>query len=187
MVRYVVVALSFALMLGHFTGCAKEPLPDSYEEVMPAESIGMQSAPPPPSKPVEAVDDSFPKVKRVIASEYLINSISLLDPKIGKKGDFSRVQVSVKNLTQNRYELEYQYQWEDHQGFSVGSPRPWRRFVLGPREFKDLSEMALRKDAEQVILNVRLVDDSPFATPGYQSYQPATNQYNQINTQPNMQ
>ncbi|MEA3469438.1 MAG: DUF1425 domain-containing protein [Thermodesulfobacteriota bacterium] len=107
-----------------------------------------------------AVDTSFPGLKRVIASDYLIGYISVVNPKLGQTGNFSKAQATVQNLTQNRYELECQYQWEDLGGFAVGSPRPWKRFVLGPKEAKNFSEMALRQDAKQAIFTIRLVDDT---------------------------
>ncbi len=107
-----------------------------------------------------AVDTSYPGLKRVIASEYLIGYINVVNPILGRSGNFSKAQVTVQNLTQNRYELEYQYQWEDQGGFAVGSPRPWKRFVLGPKEAKNYSEMALLQDAKQTVFTVRLVDDT---------------------------
>jgi len=107
-----------------------------------------------------AVDTSYPGLKRIIASDYLVGYISVVNPRLGQTGNFSKAQVTVQNLTQNRYELEYQFQWEDHGGFAVGSPRPWKRFVLGPKEAKNFSEMALRQDAKQAIFTVRLVDDT---------------------------
>lgn len=107
-----------------------------------------------------AVDTTYPGLKRVIASDYLIGYISVVNPKLANSGAFAKAQVSVQNLTQNRYELECQYQWEDTGGFEVGTPRPWKRFVLGPKEVKNFSEMALRKEAKNAIFTVRLVDDT---------------------------
>jgi len=107
-----------------------------------------------------AVDTSYPGLKRVIASDYLIGYISVVNPKLGQAGNFSKAQVTVQNLTQNRYSLEFQYQWEDDGGFAVGTPRPWKRFVLGPKEANNFSEMALRQDAKQAVFTVRLVDDT---------------------------
>jgi uncharacterized protein YcfL len=122
----------------------------------------------------EAVDDTYPDLKRVVASEYLLDSIKVIDPKIGTKGNFTRAQVTVENLTQDRYELEYQYQWEDLDGFAVGAPRPWQRFALGPRELRNFTEMALEQEAERAIFTVRLVDDSPYKE-AYPANKPAAN------------
>lgn len=107
-----------------------------------------------------AVDSSYPGLQRIIASQYLVGYISVVDPKLGRTGQFTKAQVSVQNLTQNRYELEYQYQWEDQSGFAVGSPRPWKRFVLQPMETENISELALQKNTQKAIFTVRLVDDT---------------------------
>jgi len=108
----------------------------------------------------KAVDTSYAGLKRVIASNILIGRISVVNPKLGNAGNFARAQVTVQNLTQNRYELEYQYQWEDMNGFTAGDPRPWKRFVLAPKEVKNFPEMSLRQEANQAIFTVRLVDDT---------------------------
>ena len=108
----------------------------------------------------QAVDTSYPGLKRIIASDYLVGYISVVNPKLGQKGNFSKAQVTVQNLTLNRYSLEYQYQWEDQGGFAAGSPRPWKRFVLGPLEAKNFSELALLEDARGTIFTVRIVDDT---------------------------
>jgi uncharacterized protein YcfL len=107
-----------------------------------------------------AVDTSYPGLKRLISSDLLIGYISVVNPRLGQKGDFTRAQVTVQNLTENRYELEYQYQWEDISGFAVGTPRPWQRFVLGPMQARNIAESALQKEAKQALFTVRLVDDT---------------------------
>jgi uncharacterized protein YcfL len=106
-----------------------------------------------------AVDTSFPPLKRVIASDHLIGYIAVVNPRMGKTGNFSKAQVTLQNLTQNRYSLEYQFQWEDEQGFAVGTPRPWKRFVLAPQEAENVQEMALRPEAIKAVFTVRLPDD----------------------------
>jgi uncharacterized protein YcfL len=79
---------------------------------------------------------------------------------MGKTGNFSKAQVTLQNLTQNRYGLEYQFQWEDEQGFAVGSPRPWHRVTLTPKEAENVQEMALRPEAVKAVFTVRLPDDA---------------------------
>jgi uncharacterized protein YcfL len=182
--KYAVTAMSVLVMLAFLAACSTNSGPSSSPQTTPVGTVGTQYPSPEPvvvsDYQKEAVDDSYPGVKRVIASDYLLDSIQVVDPKIGTKGNFSRAQVTVKNLTQDRYELEYQYQWEDQDGFAVGSPRPWNRFALGPKEFKKISEMALQQDAKQAIFTVRMVDDSLLK----ENYQPDTNQYNQPGVDP---
>ncbi len=111
-------------------------------------------------KHTSAVDTTYAPLTRIIASDKLIGYISVVNPKVGQTGAFTKAQVTVQNLTQNRYSLEYQFQWQDAQQFSVGTPRSWKRFVLGPKEAKIIQEMALNKDAIRTIFTVRLPDDT---------------------------
>jgi len=142
--------LLFTVMIssGLLFGCVAQPEPglnkDSNQQIINT----------------KAVDTSYPGLTRVIASDQLIGYIAVVNPKIGKKGIFTKAQITVQNLTENRYEVEYQYQWEDVSGFSVGTPRPWKRFVLGPKQAKNFSEMALQQEAAKTIFTVRLVDDT---------------------------
>ena len=111
-------------------------------------------------KPTSAVDTSYGPLTRIIASNQLIGYLAVVNPRIGQTGAFTKGKVTVQNLTQNRYSLEYQFQWEDAQQFNVGSPRPWKRFVLGPKEAKNIQEMALNRDAVRAKFTVRLPDDT---------------------------
>ena len=177
-----VIGLLFIIAL--FAGCTTVSPPEGDREIVQPTTIdtsypGVENTSS-PNYQTEAVDASYPGLKRVIASDYLLGSISVIDPKIGSKGNFSKAQVTVKNLTQSQYELEYQYQWEDQEGFAVGSPRPWHRFALGPKELKNFSEMALQQDAKGAIFTVRMVDDSSIK----ENYQPEVNQYNQYGVEP---
>jgi uncharacterized protein YcfL len=147
---YIGTVIGLIALVASVAGCSTVSQPESGLNTNPNQEIIQTSA----------VDTSYPGLKRIIASEYLVSYISVVNPKLGSVGNFSKAQVTVQNLTQNRYELEYQYQWEDEGGFSVGSPHPWKRFVLGSKEAKNFPEMALRQEADQVIFTVRLVDDT---------------------------
>jgi uncharacterized protein YcfL len=145
----IIVICLFGLVLN--TGCAKrvsQPVPG----LPPGSNMEV--------KPTPAIDTSYGPLTRVIASDYLIGYIAVVNPRIGQTGAFTKAQVTVQNLTQNRYSLEYQFQWQDAQQFQVGDPRPWKRFVLGPKEAKIIKEMALNKDAVRTIFTVRLPDDT---------------------------
>lgn len=107
-----------------------------------------------------AVDTSYPGLKRIIASDFLVGYISVVNPRLAPNGAFTKGQVTVQNLTQNKYNLEYQFAWEDSQGFSTGTPRPWKRFTLGPKEAQTFSEMGLKQEAKAATFTVRIVDDT---------------------------
>ncbi len=177
-VSAIIVVAALALL----AGCYTTPTTGSSPGPASPGTIGTQYPGPEPvviaDQQKETVDDSYPGLKRVIASKYLLDSVKVIDPKIGEKGNFARAQVTVENLTQDRYELEYQYQWVDLDGFAVGNTRPWQRFALGPKELRNIYEMALEQGAKKAIFTVRLVDDSPYKE-NYPSDQPNANQYNQ--------
>ena len=65
----------------------------------------------------------------------------------------------MQNLSNNRYTLEYQYAWEDQEGFSISENRVWKRFVLGPREIKSFRSVAGDPKAYGFTMTVRLPDD----------------------------
>jgi uncharacterized protein YcfL len=148
--RYSVIYFFTIIMLTQTIGCTTVSQPESNLNTDSNQEI-IQT---------KAVDTSNPFLKRVIASDHLIGYISIVNPKLGQLGRFSKAQVTVQNLTQNRYSLEYQFQWEDEQGFAVGTPRPWKRFVLVPKESENIPEMALRPEAVKAVFTVRLPDDA---------------------------
>lgn len=154
-IKLVICTVTAVLLLG---GCYNQDTNYHPPAATPPVSAApvMEAAPPLP----DSVDDSFPGLKRVIASGTLPGSLSLINPKIGTKGNFTRIQVTVKNLTTMDYQLEYQVQWEDKDGFETGTPRPWQYFKLGPEELKNISEMALSKEAQQAIFTVRAAEKS---------------------------
>ena len=143
--------LSIVTLAALISGCSTVSQPEPGLNTDPNQQIIQTSS----------VDTSYPGLTRVLASEYLVGYVSMVNPRLGQNGNFTKAQVTVQNLTQNRYSVEYQYQWEDQDGLAVGSPKPWRRFVLGPKEAKILAEMALRQEAKQAMVTVRIVDD-PF-------------------------
>lgn len=148
--RYLALSFLAILLLTETTGCTTVSQPEEGLNTYSNQEI-IQT---------RAVDTSYPPIKRVIASDYLIGYVSVINPRIGKTGSFSKAQVTVQNLTQNRYSLEYQFQWEDVQGFTVGTPRPWKRFVLAPKEAENIPEMALRPEAVKAVFTIRLPDDA---------------------------
>ncbi|WP_136810446.1 DUF1425 domain-containing protein [Desulfosediminicola flagellatus] len=144
--REAIGLLAFALVV---SGCTPAAQP-VYESQVEYQEVAQ----------LPAVDNSFPGIKRVIASDTLLGNIEVTNPKLRVSGRYATAQVTLQNLTQNRYELEYQYEWEDADAFSVAEPRPWKRLVLGPQELKNYSETSLRQEATQAVFTIRLVDDT---------------------------
>jgi uncharacterized protein YcfL len=121
--------------------------------------------PPPAANPnvrhiqQDTIDASHPNARLILGSRDLVGQIALLDARLGSTGKLAKAEVSVQNLSNNRYTLEYQYAWEDAQGFSISENRVWKRFVLGPRELKSFRAIASDPRAHGFTMTVRLPDD----------------------------
>jgi uncharacterized protein YcfL len=90
----------------------------------------------------DTINDSNPRARLVLGSRDLVGRIAMTDARIGSVGELARGEVTVQNLTNDRYQLEYQYAWEDAEGFGISENRVWRRFVLAPRELKSFQTVA---------------------------------------------
>ena len=107
----------------------------------------------------DTINATNPRARLVLGSQDLVGQIAMVDARIGSAGALAKAEVSVQNLSNNRYTLEYQYAWEDQQGFSISENRVWKRFVLGPRELKSFRSVAGDPKAYGFTMTVRLPDD----------------------------
>ncbi len=105
------------------------------------------------------VNSENPRARLVLGSGKLVNRIALTDVRLGSAGDLAKAEVTVQNLTNDRYSLEYQFAWEDSEGFSINENRVWQRFVLGPRELRSFRSIATNPRAHKFTMTVRLPDD----------------------------
>ena len=101
-VSAIIIVAACAILAGCYTN------PGTVSSPVPTPS-GMEENQNPPPEPVvladqqkETVDASYPGFPRVLASDYLLDSIKVIDPKIGTKGNFTRAQVTVENLAEDR-------------------------------------------------------------------------------------
>lgn len=107
----------------------------------------------------DTVNDSNPRARLVLGSKDLVGRIALTDARLGSAGELAKGEVTVQNLSNDRYTLEYQYAWEDRDGFSISENRVWNRFVLAPRELRSFKSVAGSPKAYGFTLTVRLPDD----------------------------
>ena len=138
--KALVASLSLLLL-----GACKATLPVS-------EPVGRQI-------PQDTVDASNPRARLVLGGQRLVGEIALLDARLGTAGALAKGEVSVQNLSNDRYTLEYQYAWEDSEGFAIGENRVWQRFMLGPRELRSFRSVASDPKAYRFTFTVRLPDD----------------------------
>jgi len=110
--------------------------------------------------PTESVSDAHPRATLVLASKPLVGEIVLTKPQFQSVGQLSRAQVTVQNVTGKRYSLEYKFDWEDAQGFSVNSASSWQRFSLSPRQVRKFTSTGKVPQATNITFTVRLPDDA---------------------------
>lgn len=121
--------------------------------------IGCQTNPVRPPDMVPTIDTSDPRAKLVVGSEKLLRKIGLGDTRFRQVGQLTQAQVLVQNLTDDRYTLEYRFEWESDQGFSTGAINTWHRFTLTPRETKTFVSTGNTPEAARIVFTVRLPDD----------------------------
>jgi len=113
-----------------------------------------------PPATVRTIDTQDPHAKLVLGSEDLLGKVALGDTRVRRVGTLSQAQVTVQNLTDSRYTLEYRFDWRDAQGFDVGSLNTWHRFTLTPRQTQTFNSVGKTPEATNIVFNVRVVDDA---------------------------
>ena len=113
-----------------------------------------------PPAAVPTIDTQDPRAKLVLGSEALLGKVAMGDTRLRQIGTLTQAQVTVQNLTDNRYTLEYRFDWRDSQGFDVGSLNTWHRFTLTPRQTQTFNSMGKTPAATNIVFNVRVVDDA---------------------------
>jgi len=110
--------------------------------------------------PQPMIDTSHPRAKLITGSEKLVNKVAVIDPRFRQVGQLQQAEVTVQNLTDIRYTLEYKFDWEDSQGFSVDSRSVWHRFTLTPRQTQRFQSTGKTPAAALIIFTVRFPDDA---------------------------
>ena len=119
-----------------------------------AQTQQIDQAPPP------AVDTSHPRAKLVLASNGLAGRIDLSQTRFRKLGTFTQAQVTVQNLTTDRYVLEYKFDWHDEDWFATGQKTVWRRFKLSPNQIEMVQSVGKTPEASHIVFTVRFPEDA---------------------------
>ncbi|MBW2271874.1 MAG: YcfL family protein [Deltaproteobacteria bacterium] len=101
------------------------------------------------------VDHTYPRAKLVLGSKDLLGKVVIIDPKFRKTGSLTEASVSVQNLSQNTYNLEYRFEWEDDDGFEVDGGGIWTRFSLTPNLIKKIRATGPSPQATRITFTVR--------------------------------
>lgn len=119
--------------------------------ITPAYSSEVMSTP--------TVDTSNPRAKIVVASEALVGQIVVIDPKFRELGKLTQTQLTLQNLTENRYTIEYKFDWEDAQGFKIEGPSVWRTQTMTPHLVTNLNSTGKTPQAKNIIFTIRFPDN----------------------------
>ena len=106
-----------------------------------------------------AVDTSHPGATLVIGTQALLRNIVLTDPRFRQANRFTETQVTVRNLTDGTYTLEYKFDWADSEGFAVESGNVWHRFTLSPNQIQTFKSVGKTPEAKTITFTVRFPTD----------------------------
>lgn len=105
------------------------------------------------------VNAEHPRMRLVLGSKKLVGKVALVNVRMGSVGELPRAEVTVQNLTNDRYTLEYMYAWTDEQGFGINDNQVWRRFLLAAREMKSFQSVGKNPRAYKATMTIRFPDD----------------------------
>ena len=108
-----------------------------------------------PPTSIKNVDTSYPGATLVIGSDEILGKVILRDVHFRKVGKFTQAEVTVQNTTNQTYYLEYLFEWEDSQGFSVDEVKVWRPFTLTPYQVRRFTSTGPAPEATKIVFTVR--------------------------------
>lgn len=98
-------------------------------------------------------------IQRVILHPDLVDEIGVISERLIKVGAYPVVELSLKNFTEDRYTIEYRFDWFDASGFKIDSLQSWNRVSLTPNATVDIKSVGKSDKATQYKVNIRLPDD----------------------------
>ena len=107
------------------------------------------------TRPILNVDTRYPNATLVIGSKQLLGKVVLKDVHFRKVGNFTQAEVTVQNTTNKTYYLEYMFEWQDNQGFSVDEVKVWRPFTLTPYQVRKFTSTGPIPEASKITFTIR--------------------------------
>jgi uncharacterized protein YcfL len=77
----------------------------------------------------------------LIKNEYLQERIAIVNHRSREKNNLLEMMVTLQNLTDDNYELEYKVTWLDDNGFKVNET-PWLPITINGREERNIEQIA---------------------------------------------
>lgn len=133
MLRVFTLSALTALAL---TGCAKK-------DVSPY--VGQQD-------PVASPNNN-PRI--VTSSGDLMQSLGFDQPIVLRRDDLLTVSVPTRNLSSERYLLDYRFVWYDKDGMELRPAMGWREVVIEPRDQKRIAANAIDSRATDWKIQLR--------------------------------
>lgn len=100
-----------------------------------------------------------------VASPKLHGKIITKEARARRVGRFMQGEARIENVTQDRYTIEYKFEWFDSSGFSVESINMWHRKTLTAGEVVAVNSLGSHEQADTFHLTIRLPDDSFVVSP----------------------
>lgn len=104
----------------------------------------------------ENIDSRNPRARLVLGSDVLLGNVAIVDPRFRQLGHLNQAQVSVQNLTNEQYALEYKFDWESADGFVGDSQSSWHRFTLSPKQLQIFKSTGKTPEERNIVFTVRL-------------------------------
>jgi uncharacterized protein YcfL len=92
--------------------------------------------------------------KNVINNELLQEKVAIISHRDRINNDLLQMQVTIQNLTDDTYELEYKVTWLDGSGFNLDST-PWLPLTLNGRERRNIEQLAHTQKARDYKFQIR--------------------------------
>lgn len=128
-----------------------------------------QEPPPPPPEPeakVMTLVNAYDKAKiqhiafKQVALDELAETMAVTDVRRSKTNDgYNRVQVFLKNLSDNRIRIRYRFNWTDSNGVEVrdSDHDAWERLSVDPGDDATLTSIAPGKNCYDFKLRLRRI------------------------------
>lgn len=147
-------------------GCASERQPASEVVTQPQVIVEPPPPPPPPPAQVATLVNAYDKARiqhvafKQVALDELAETMAVTDVRRSQTNDgYDRVQVFLKNLSDNRIRIRYRFNWTDSNGVEVGDPDhdAWDRLSVDPGDDATLTSLAPRKSCYDFKLRLRRI------------------------------
>lgn len=113
---------------------------------------------PAPNIPSAHIEANAPG-KLILASPDLHGHVALVNPKTRSLGQLTQAEVGIQNTTDDRYTVEYRFEWFDKDHFAIQSLSTWHRLTLTAGELRSVQSLGKNPSATNFQFTVRLPDD----------------------------